>query len=278
MYEKIVCPIQMSCTMQNKNTDLSNSVNKQKQLEDWFQSALGRNLLASQRASLSTHIQKYFGVIQAEIGVSHRVPVGNPSNIAHKFFVIPEWSQDLPPNVLVSESDELSLETGSVDLVILHHALDFAKNPHQTLREASRVLKSTGHLVIIGFNPSSFWGLRKLLTRKRTAPWNNRFITGKRVIDWLNLLHYQIGNIEHHYYGLPFNNASLLKQFLWLDGVLNPKVPLGAYYILNAQKQTYSRIQQSQRWKQPTKAVGLSLSSSRNVYSITKNTTPKNNR
>lgn len=248
---------------------------KQSQLEDWFQSSLGRSLLANQRAAIADSIQSYFGVIQAEIGVSHRVPVGNPSNIAHKFFVIPEWSPDLPGNVLVSESDELSLETGSVDLVILHHALDFAKNPHQTLREASRVLKSTGHLIIVGFNPMSFWGMRKLLNRKKQAPWNNRFITGKRIIDWLNLLHYQVGNIEHHYYGLPFNRRSLIKQFLWLDAVLNPKVPLGAYYILSAQKQTFSRIQQQKRWKQPAKAVGLSLSSSRNVYSITRKNSQK---
>lgn len=261
--------------MQNTKIDAQENVNKQKELEDWFQSALGRNLLANQRAAISSCVQNYFGVIQAEIGVSHRVPVGNPSNIAHKFFVIPEWSQDLPNNVLVSESGELSLETGSVDLVILHHALDFAKNPHQTLREASRILKSTGHLVIIGFNPTSFWGLRKLLNRKKQAPWNNRFITGKRIIDWLTLLHYEVGSIEHHYYGLPFNRMGLLKQFMWLDGILNPKVPLGAYYILNAQKQTYSRIQQSQRWKAPTKAVGLRLSSSRNVYNINQKTPPK---
>lgn len=263
--------------MKNLTEQTEMNVSKQKDLENWFQTTLGRNLLSSQRKIIAATIHNYFGVIQAEIGVSHRVPVGNPSNIVHKFFVIPEWSSDLPSNVLVSESDELSLESGSVDLVILHHSLDFAKDPHQTLREASRVLKSTGHLVIVGFNPSSLWGLRKLFNRNKKAPWNNRFISGNRLSDWLNLLHFQVSDIAHHYYGLPFNKLSMLKHFLWLDNILNPKVPLGAYYILSAQKQTFSRIQNQQRWKQPAQAVGLRLSSSRNVYSISKKIQTKKN-
>lgn len=251
------------------------SESKQEGLESWFQSTLGRNLLANQRNIISETIKQFFGVVQAEIGVSHRIPVGNPSNIAHKFFVIPRWSVDLPSNVVVSESDELCLETGSVDLVILHHALDFAKDPHQTLREASRVLKSTGHLVVVGFNPTSLWGARKLCNNKRQAPWNNRFLSGNRLTDWLTLLHFQVSDVEYHYYGLPFNKQGLVKHFLWLENILNPKVPLGAYYILSAQKQTFSKIQNSQRWSPATKAVGLSLSSSRNVYKITQKTQTK---
>ena len=263
--------------MQKLSKKVALSSNNQSDLELWFQTALGRNLLANQRELIGSTIQNYFGVFQTEIGVSHRVPVGNSSNIAHKYFVIPEWSVDLPTNVLVSESDELSLDTDSVDLVILHHSLDFAKDPHQTLREASRVLKSTGHLVIVGFNPTSVWGLRKLFNRRKLAPWNNRFISGNRLADWLNLLHFQVSGVEYHYYGLPFNRLSLLKHFLWLGNILNPKVPLGAYYILSAQKQTFSRIQNKQRWKQPAKAVGLSLSSSRNSYNTSQNSHVKKN-
>ncbi len=263
--------------MQKLTKPVTLNSSKQIDLELWFQTALGRNLLANQRELITSVIKSYFGVFQVEIGVSHRVPVGNASNIAHKYFVIPEWSADLPANILVSESDELSLDSGSVDLVILHHSLDFAKDPHQTLREASRVLKSTGHLVILGFNPTSLWGIRKLFNRRKLAPWNNRFISGNRLSDWLNLLHFQVSDIEYHYYGLPFNRFSMLKQFLWLDNILNPKVPLGAYYILSAQKQTYSRIQNKQRWKQPAKAVGLSLSSSRNIYNISQKPKTKKN-
>lgn len=258
-----------------KDEENSHKESHQKDLECWFQTALGRSLLANQRSVISSIIQPYFGVFQAEIGVSHRVPVGNPSSITHKYFIMPEWSSDLPSNVLISESDEIALDTGSVDLVILHHTLDFAKDPHQTLREASRVLKSTGHLVIIGFNPTSLWGLRKVFNRSKQAPWNSRYISGKRISDWLNLLHYQVSDVAYHYYGLPFNKIRLLKKLLWLGNLLNPKVPLGTYYIMSAQKQTFSRVQKKQRWNSPSKAVGLSLSSSRNVYRLNRKNDPK---
>ena len=249
---------------------------KQKDLECWFQTALGRSLLASQRQTLATIIQNFFGVMQLEIGVSHRVPVGNASNIGNKFCVIPEWTTDLPANILISQSDELALESDSVDLVILHHTLDFAKDPHQTLREATRILKSTGHLVVLGFNPISSWGFRKLVNRGRKAPWNNRFISGNRVADWLTLLHFEVGELAYHYYGLPFDKAPLLRQFMWLNNILNTKVPLGAYYVLSAQKQTFSWIQRKQRWRPAAQAVGLRLTSSRNVKNFrAKNETSK---
>ncbi len=238
---------------------------KQKDLECWFQSALGRSLLASQRHALANIIPNYYGVVQVEVGVSHRVPVGNASNIGNKYCVIPEWTTDLPANVLISQADELAFESDSVDLVILHHTLDFAKDPHQCLREATRILKSTGHLILIGFNPSSAWGIRKLLNRNKSAPWNNRFISGKRVADWLTLLHFEVGELAYHYYGLPFNKTALMRQFMWLNNILNTKVPLGAYYIISAQKQTFSWIQRKKRWRAPTQAVGLRLTSSRNV-------------
>jgi SAM-dependent methyltransferase len=247
-----------------KNVD-SPHATRQKTLEYWFQSALGRSLLANQRQVLSGILHHYFGVVQVEIGVSHRIPVGNPSNIGNKYCVIPEWSSDLPANTLVSSSDELAFESDSVDLVILHHTLDFAKDPHQTLREATRILKSTGYLVLIGFNPVSSWGLRKVLKRKKTAPWNNRFISGNRVADWLTLLHFEVGELAYHYYGLPFDRVAIMRQFMWLNNILNTKVPLGAYYILTAQKQTFSWIQRKKRWRAPSQAVGLRLTSSRNV-------------
>lgn len=237
---------------------------RQQELECWFQSTLGRSLLASQRQIIANIIPNFFGFMQIELGVSHRVPMGNSSNIGNKYLVIPEWVGDLPTNVLVSETDELSLDTDSVDLLILHHTLDYATDPHQTLREAARVLKSTGHLVLIGFNPTSVWGFRRLFNRAKKAPWNNRFISGKRVEDWLNLLHFEVGELAYHYYGLPFNNGAY-KQFMWLNNIINTQVPLGAYYILSAQKQTFSRIQQKQHWLRSTPAVGLRLSGTSNV-------------
>jgi len=231
----------------------------QADLEQWFQCGLGRSLLASQRVVIEKAIRRNFGFHQAEIGVSHRIPVGNPSNLGHKFYVLPRWEPDLPDNSIISTSSEIGLEHDSTDLVILHHALDFSSDPHQTLREASRILKPSGHLVIIGFNPLSSWGLRKILTRSRGAPWACRFLSGKRVEDWLNLLDFKVKAARYHFYTLPFNRARVVNQSSALDNILNPKVPLGAYYVLSAQKQVGARIRTAPKWSKKRKVVGLPL-------------------
>ena len=153
----------------------------------------------------------------------------------------------------------MAIDSDSLDLVILHHTLDFSAAPHQSLREAARVLKSSGNLLIVGFNPVSSWGLRKLMSRSRLAPWDSSFIAGKRIEDWLNLLDFSLNSLEYCYYGLPFNNLGLMKQYLWLNNILNAKVPLGAYYVVHAQKQVTSRISRGYQWPKKAKVVGLPL-------------------
>jgi SAM-dependent methyltransferase len=237
----------------------------QKELEFWFQSALGRNLLANQRTVIDKKINRLFGFHQAEIGVSHRVPVGNPSSLGHKFYVLPTWEPDLPKNSIISSSGEIALDHDIVDLVILHHTLDFSADPHQTLREAARILKSSGNLLIIGFNPFSLWGLKRLLSARKKAPWNMRFISGSRVEDWLSLLDFRVSGVETHFYGLPFNRSSVMKRSIWLNNILNEKVPLGAYYTILAQKQSGARIKVLPKWRDKKNVVGLPMANRINI-------------
>jgi len=237
----------------------------QKELEFWFQSTLGRSLLANQRAVIGNKIHRLFGFHQAEIGVSHRVPVGNPSSLGHKFYVLPRWEPDLPKNSIISSSGEIALDHDIVDLVILHHTLDFSADPHQTLREAARILKSSGNLLIVGFNPYSLWGLRRLLSTRKKAPWNMRFIAGRRIEDWLNLLDFKVAGLESHFYGLPVNHQSVMNRSIWLNNILNEKVPLGAYYTILAQKQSGARIQALPKWRDKTKVVGLPVANRLNI-------------
>jgi len=237
----------------------------QKELEFWFQSTLGRSLLANQRTVIDDKIRRLFGFHQAEIGVSHRIPVGNPSNLGHKFYVLPSWEPDLPKNSIISNTGEIALDHDIVDLVILHHALDFSVDPHQTLREAARILKSSGNLLIVGFNPHSLWGLRRLLSARKKSPWNMRFIKGNRVEDWLNLLDFRVSGVETYFYGLPSNQPGLMNRTTWLNNVLNEKVPLGAYYTILAQKQSGARIKALPKWREQTKVVGLPVVNRLNI-------------
>ena len=89
---------------------------------------------------------------------------------------------------LVHDLLDFPFESKSLDLVILPHALEFSPEPHQTLREAARVLIPEGQLIICGFNPLSLWGLRQKVGRMTGAhflPRHGEFISLRRMKDWL---------------------------------------------------------------------------------------------
>ncbi len=71
------------------------------------------------------------------------------------------------PIALHCEFDALPFPDNSLDLVVLPHALELARDPHRTLREVERVLVPEGRVVIAGFNPASLWSLRQRAGRLR---------------------------------------------------------------------------------------------------------------
>jgi len=224
--------------------------------EQWFQTALGRKLLADQRSKIDDVTRRIFGYQQLELPVSHRLPMGNATSLGHKMMVVPQYQPDMPENTLISLSHELAVRHDSIDLAILHHALDFAASHHQALREASQAVKSSGYLLIVGFNPISLWGVRKLLSRKKTAPWNGRFISGQRIEDWLSVLDFEVSNSSCHFYRPPFESHSVLERFSFMDKLDKRDTPMGAYYMILAKKQVGCSISVKPSWKK-AKVIGM---------------------
>lgn len=86
----------------------------------------------------------------------------------------------------------LPVQSESIDLILLPHLLEFDAHRFQTMREIERVLKPEGHLVIINFNPWSFWVRFQYLWKKKLADsWQGHFISKQRVLDWLKLLNFE---------------------------------------------------------------------------------------
>lgn len=110
------------------------------------------------------------------------------------------------------EAEELPFETGSIDLVLMPHILEFSAHPHQILREVERVLRPEGSVIISGFNPFSLWGLRRALGKKKEYPWCGNFISLLRMRDWLALLGFEIVAGRFTCYLPPFTSSALLKN------------------------------------------------------------------
>ena len=98
-----------------------------------------------------------------------------------------------PYPVISGAATSLPIDSHTVDVVILPHVLEFESRPHEALRDVSRVLVPEGHLVVLGFNPVSVIGLRRVLGyRTATAPWCGTYFGAGRLRDWLTLLGFDI--------------------------------------------------------------------------------------
>ncbi|MGC8119001.1 class I SAM-dependent methyltransferase [Marinobacter sp. VGCF2001] len=219
--------------------------------ERWVQTPLGRALLASQRAVLDSKLQALTGARQLQVGLSHRLPLASGTDFAQKIITCPVWHTHMPDGVAVCDADELPFPGSSMDLVILHHAADFSPDPHQVLRESARVLRGEGRIALIGFNPLSFWGLRRLVSRHRVGPWGGRFLMRSRMEDWLRLLGFELEASATYFCTLPLqrrNGTALSRDRL--AGRSRPHLlPTGAYYCILARKREYAPIRPRASWR-----------------------------
>ncbi len=92
-----------------------------------------------------------------------------------------------------AKAHHLPLQSDSVDMVIMPHLLEFDAQRFQTMREVERVLKPEGLLVVLNFNPWSFWVRYQYLWDKKMADsWSGHFISRLRILDWLKLLNFEV--------------------------------------------------------------------------------------
>jgi SAM-dependent methyltransferase len=116
--------------------------------------------------------------------------------------------------------EQLPLAANSMDVVVLQHLLDVTVNPHAVLREAARVLIPEGHLVIVGFNPWSLWGLWRFCRLPWSdTPWLKRDLSPQRLADWLALLDFDIVGVESTYFTPPIATTGVRQRFSWLEAL-----------------------------------------------------------
>jgi len=234
------------------------------ELGAWLQTAPGRYLLEWEQDRLDHAVADAFGFHALQLGLpeleglrANRMPhrwVATDSFVVPEALVLPpprDGLTTLPaeePVALFCEYDALPFPQHSVDLVVLPHALELARDPHQTLREVERVLVPEGRVVIAGFNPASLWGLRQRggralrgmgVGRDRSLylPRAGDFIGYWRLRDWLRLLGFEVEVGRFGCWRPPFKSERWLERCAWMDPVGDRWWPvLGAVYFIVAVK------------------------------------------
>jgi len=224
-------------------------------LADWLQTPAGRYLLAWEQAELDQAVVDVFGFHALQLGLPE-LDALRANRMPHRWIALdahatatPQPSDGRPTAALLRcDFDALPLDSQSLDLVVLPHTLELARDAHQALREVERVLRPEGRLVILGFNPNSLWGLRQWLghLRQRLAPRSQRplylpsegdFIAYRRLRDWLRLLSFEVEGGRFGCYRPPFKSAQWLSRLGWMEGTGERWWPVfGAVYFLVAVK------------------------------------------
>jgi SAM-dependent methyltransferase len=226
-------------------------------LADWLRTPAGRYLLAWEQAHLDHAVADIFGFHALQLGLpeldalrANRMPHRWVSGDGSEANGHDDHELAVPPAAicLQCDYDALPFDSQSLDLVVLPHSLELARDPHLTLREVERVLRPEGRVVIVGFNPASLWGLRQRLGRMRRGmgfsrhmplylPSEGDFIGYRRLRDWLRLLSFEVEAGRFGCYRPPVVSERWLSRYEWTERLGDRWWPVfGAVYSITAVK------------------------------------------
>jgi SAM-dependent methyltransferase len=209
-------------------------------LRAWLDGPAGQRLLAAEATVLDDVTPCIFGFHAAQVCTARPASLLGASRILHRVLVgtaAADGATDSDIDV-IADSAQLPFPTDSIDLLVLHHALDFEDDPHTVLREAARAVIPGGALVVVGFNPWSLFGFLRLFHwTPLEAPWFARSISPYRVSDWLQVLDFRIDGLESGYHLPPLAGDRAVQRFGWRRYLGERFWPQGGmFYVLVARK------------------------------------------
>jgi SAM-dependent methyltransferase len=237
-------------------------------LDGWLQTPAGAYLREWEQRCLDNLTADIFGYNALQIGMP-QIDALAASRMPSK------WLADIRPHPLQEEAgaarpavvtldvEELPFASQSLDLVVLPHVLEFAREPHQVLREVERVLIPEGQVIICGFNPASLWGMRQGLRRLGGSdflPRTEELISMLRMKDWLKLLN--LGASQSHFgcYAPACRTEKWLHRYAFMDQAGARWWPyLGGVYIVQAIKRVKGMRLIGPAWSRKTATAPVAV-------------------
>lgn len=205
-------------------------LNLQADARRWLAGPLGQLLLEDEQRLLEEELARYFGGYLVHYGPAAAAPANAPQIQRNVRLGAPYAGVEI-----VCEEQVWPLGEHAADVVVLQHGLDFSLSPHGLLREAARSVRPGGHLLIVGINPWSSWGLRHVVARDGLR--QARCIAPARVSDWLHLLGFALEKRRFGCYRPPLSSSAWQARLAGLARLGNAwQLPGGGVYVLVARK------------------------------------------
>jgi len=229
------------------------------QLEAWFQSPLGQAVRQLTAARLQDILPRMYYPVSVQLG-SPGINFLAQNENGRRIFVNTNTIQADTKFNVNAEFYQLPFPARSVDLVVLPHVLEFAHKPHRILREVNQVIAPEGHLVIVGFSPVSFWGVKRFILRwRKKAPWCGRFYSLARIQDWLSLLDFELRAGSMLCYRPPLYNQRIWRHLQFMEKAGERWWPMfgGVYVLIARKREVNARLIQSVKRARPKFTPGL---------------------
>ncbi|WP_296263880.1 methyltransferase domain-containing protein [Pseudomonas sp. UBA6562] len=200
------------------------------QARHWFDSPIGQLMLNEEQALLEEELARFFGGFLVHYGPCAEAPPSAPQVQRNVRLGAP-----FPGVEIVCEEQAWPLSEHAADVVVLQHGLDFSLSPHGLLREAAMAVRPGGHLLVVGINPWSTWGVRHLLGKGALR--RARCISASRVGDWLNLLGFALEKRRFGCYRPPLSSRAWQQRLMgWEQRAGRWQLGGGGVYVLVARK------------------------------------------
>jgi SAM-dependent methyltransferase len=241
-------------------------------LRSWYQRPLGQLLAQTELSALESELPTLFGYHLLVLDPPWESCHLENSRIPHHVIQSVEPLTQAQAG-LGGHTEQWPIMSDTIDAIVLPHTLELTRDPHQVLREADRSLIPDGHLVIIGFNPRSLWGIRRALSRKRRQmPWGSQFLSMHRMKDWLRLLGFDTLHARYLFQHPPLQNVRLLEKvgLSAAPGDHYGRKYLSAAYILVARKRStiLTPLKESPLERRRLFPVGIPSSTQGNVRRV----------
>ena len=233
-------------------------------LHEWYTSApVGRRLRQQVVDELDNQLERLFGYHTLFLGVPPDLSIKDVAHSQNKLVASTDGAMVEGAQSVVCTDEWLPFGTETIDTVVVFHSLEVAGEPHQVLREIHRVLVPNGNVIIVGFNPESFFGLGWLMARF-ISPRKWRDLQLERIpklMDWLSLLNFQVDKPKHKLILRPIGKGALFRWMARLDDwLIDHRVPMGGAFVVHAKKQVGAGIKGLQRRRVRPRLVPIPVS------------------
>ncbi len=224
-------------------------------LHRWHATALGNFLAEEELHQVDKALCNLFGYHLVQVGCSGWGNTFGSTRIPHCLVIDPDGGQATGTTENVTKvaglPEALPIAADAVDVVVLPHVLEFTRDPHQVLREVDRILIAEGHVLILGYNPFSFWLLARVLFGwRQQPPWCGRLFSLARIKDWLGLLGFEVAHTRYFFYRPPLQHMGVLDRLSIVERLGRRLWPfLGGIYLVLAQKRVTTLTPIRPRWR-----------------------------